>query len=115
VPKALSTGAETSRREICGRIAGKAPDGVGRFAASRVSALRGRKARKTQKNIQAKSTPRSVQDKIICEESRVADGFMGTSFLQFTIFSSYVPEITSRTMRLLIFQFVIIILDEAKL
>jgi len=75
--KESSTAAGASRRGVCGTTAGKAPDGVGNSAASGLSARRGRKARKAQKNIQAKSTPRSVQDKVICVDERASDGFIG--------------------------------------
>jgi hypothetical protein len=68
-------------------MAEKAPDGVGNSASSRPSTFCGRKARKAKKSIQAKSTPRSVQDKNICITGIEADGsFMGTSF--FTSFYS---------------------------
>lgn len=76
-PKERSTAAGASRRGVCGTIAGKAPDGVGNSAASSSLSWRGRKARKAQKNIQAKSTPRSVQDKVICVDEIASDGFIG--------------------------------------
>jgi hypothetical protein len=80
VLKETSTGTVARRSGTCETIAGKAPDGVGRSVTSPFLALRGRKARNAQKHIQAKSTPRSVQEKIICVNGMVADVFMGTSF-----------------------------------
>jgi hypothetical protein len=80
VLKDISTGIGARRRGTCETIAGKAPDGVGKSVTSPSSALRPRKARNAQKHIQAKSTPRSVQEKIICVNVMVADAFMGTSF-----------------------------------
>jgi hypothetical protein len=80
VLKETSTGTVARRRGTCETIAGKAPDGVGKSVTSPFLALRPRKARNAQKHIQAKSTPRSVQEKIICVNVMVADVFMGTSF-----------------------------------
>jgi hypothetical protein len=62
---------------------------VGKFAASRFLASCGRKARKAQAIIQAQSTPRSVQAKIISVGGMASGTFMGTtSFLDIhTVFS----------------------------
>ncbi len=83
VLKDISTGIAARRRGTCEAIAGKAPDGVGKSVTSPFPALRPRKARNAQKHIQAKSTPRSVQEKIICVNVMVADAFMGTSLFRF--------------------------------
>jgi hypothetical protein len=102
------------RRGTCERIAGKAPEGVGKSAASSFLGPCGRKARNMQKNIQAKSTPRSVQAKTICVDARVADVFMGTSF--FTIYYSFAStKIAGTAVCPRTFRFSIIILDEEKL
>src|SRR5579883_2017014 len=76
--KDTSTGVGARRSGTGVTIAGVAPDGVGRSAASRFPALWGRRARKAQKTIQAQSTPRSVQDKIICVGG-MAEDIMGTT------------------------------------
>lgn len=95
-----TTGIGARRSGTCETIAEKAPDGVGKSVTSPFLALRGRRARNAQKHIQAKSTPRSVQEKIICVNVAVADGFMGTSFFAWfkEIFSDkrYLREIAGR-------------------
>jgi hypothetical protein len=80
--KGLSAGTEARRRGKGEMIAGKAPDGVGRSIASFFLVCNGRRARKRQRNIQATSTPRSVQTRNICGKARVADAFMNTSFFK---------------------------------
>ena len=68
----MSTGTETRLRGTCAAITGIAPDGVGKSAPSRFPPLRGLRARKAQKSIQAHKTPSSVQDKIICAGAMAA-------------------------------------------
>jgi hypothetical protein len=83
---ATSTGVTGRRNGVRGVMAEKAPEGVGNSAGSRPSTFCGRRARKAKKSIQAKSTPRSVQDKNICITGREADGsFMGTSFFYYIL------------------------------
>lgn len=65
---------------------------MGKSAISRFSAGVGRKAKKAQKSIQVQSTPKSVQDKIICVSDIVADGFMGTSSLNVQNFFADAPK-----------------------
>jgi hypothetical protein len=78
--KDISTGVAARRSGTGVTIGGVAPDGVGKSAASRFPALWGRRARKAQKTIQAQSTPRSVQDKIICVGGMAEDIMSTTSF-----------------------------------
>lgn len=93
---------------------GKAPDGVGKLAVSVILLFSGRKARKVQRSIQAKSTPRSVQDKGICVPEIASDGFMGTS--SFSLYRIFLAQSAAGTAICLhIFKFSSIILDEAKL
>lgn len=114
--KDLSAGVGVRRRGACETIAGNAPEGVGSSAASRFSSLRPRKARNAKKHVQARSTPRSVQEKIICGDGMVADGFMGTSFLY--VIKSFSEGCYYRDSKqapgLHIFGFAIIILDEQR-